>query len=65
MIPKINGVKKFNHLGKTEVIFISKKELSITSIIDNTKRKAPIEINRFNLSLLGVPKKFKLLMIFP
>jgi hypothetical protein len=36
---KINGVKKFNHLGKIEVIFISKKELSITSIIPNTKRK--------------------------
>jgi hypothetical protein len=62
---KINGVKKFNHLGKIEVIFISKKELSITSIIPNTKKKAPIETNRFNFSLLGLPKKFKLLIIFP
>ena len=48
-----------------EVIFISKKELSITSIIPNTKKNAPIEINRFNLSLLGVPKKFKLLINSP
>ena len=62
-------IKRLNFLGTPSKdklnLFISKKELSITSIIPKTKRKAPIETNRFNLSLLGLPKKFKLLIIFP
>ena len=43
---------------------LSEKELSIKSIIPSRKRKIPIETNRFNLSLLGLPKKFKFSIIF-
>jgi hypothetical protein len=46
-------------------MFVSKNELRITSIMPKTNNNVPAETNRFNLSLVGVPKKFNFFIIFP
>ena len=46
-------MRKFNHHGRKEVIFISKNELRTVSSIPNPKRTIPAKINKFKFSLLG------------